>query len=35
MNETRTIPRSSIVINSKPADYQFSVLPELISESLA
>lgn len=35
MNETRTIPSSAIVINAKPADYQFSVLPEFISESLA
>ena len=35
MNETRTLPSSSIVINSKPAAYQFSVLPELISVALA
>ena len=35
MTVTRTTPISSIVINSKPPDIQYSVLPELISESMA
>ena len=35
MTEIRTTPISSIVIHSEPPDKQFSVLPELISESMA